>query len=68
VISRFFVRGVGFEGREVGFRVEGEARDRSLEPLPALRLDDDVRNLTTLLVSNHLRDATGLCTVSRPRF
>src|SRR5829696_8395012 len=67
VVARLFVRSVGLESREVGVGVEGEVRDRYLQPFSALRLDD-VRNLSALLVCYHLSDAADLRTVCRPRF
>src|SRR5215207_6168235 len=55
VVTGLFVRRVGLECREVGVGVEGEVRDRNLQPFPAL------------LVFYHIGDAADLATVRRPR-
>src|SRR5829696_5609939 len=58
VVAGLFVRSVG---------IEGEVRDRNLQPFPALRLDDDVGDLAALLVFYNIGDAADLATVRRPR-
>src|SRR5215208_1197949 len=67
VVAGLFVRSVGLESREVGVGIEGEVRDRNLQPFPALRLDDDVGDLAALLVFYNIGDAADLTTVRRPR-
>jgi hypothetical protein len=67
VIARLLVRRVGVEGREVGLRVQAQGGERYLQLLAFLVLYDDVRNLSTLLVGDHVGDPAQHRPVRRPR-